>query len=250
MQSLGQELWDWLVSQGVAGLGLAPATAMEGAPAGLAPHDLLPDAAGLICFGLPVPRGVFQAGGRGLALYWRAANLLYRQLDGLALRVANRLEARGGLALPVPGCFPYDFQGKGSFSGFISLTQMARACGLGQVGNNGLLFHPRFGPRLILAGVVTTLALEPGVWPEPASRGCPAGCRVCQEACPAGALNGQGRVDGLACAKASTSSPLFSYLLRADAARPGQEAMLNQTTAVDDHSWYTCIQCVAACPEP
>lgn len=250
MRSMGQELWEWLAGQGVAGLGLAPAGAMADAPAGLRPSDLLPGAAGLVCLGLPVPRGIFQAGQRGLALYWRAANVLYRRLDALALDLANRLEARGGLALPVPGCFPYDYQGRGRFTGYLSLARLGQACGLGRLGHNGLLFHHRFGPRLLLAGVVTTLELAPGAWPGPATRGCPPECRICLEACPAGALSGPGLVDGPACTTASSKSPLFAHLLRAGAVRPGQEALLNQTTAVDDHSWYTCLECVAACPEP
>jgi len=250
MQSLEQELWDLLSARGVEVLGLAPARAMTGAPAGLGPGDLLPGAAGLVCLGLPVPRGLFLAGQRGLALYWRAANVLYRKLDALALETGNRLEARGGLALPVPGCFPYDYQGKGRFTGYISLTCLAWACGLGQLGANGLLFHHRHGPRLILAGVLTTLELEPRAWPETSAQGCPPGCRVCQEACPVQALSGQGLVDAPVCTKASTRSPLFAHLLRAGAVGAGQDAMLNLTTAVDDHSWYTCIQCVAACPKP
>ncbi|MCB2187174.1 MAG: hypothetical protein KQJ78_12195 [Deltaproteobacteria bacterium] len=247
MSSPGSEVLSWLTEQGVQVAGAAPVAALAGAPAGRSPTDWLPGARSVVIFGLPVPRGVFRAAAQKEAFYGRAASLLYRRLDTLALEAAALLEEAGGAALPIPGCFPYDFQPGGRFQGFLSLTSLAQAAGLGVRGRSGLLLHPVYGPRLILGGVVAEAEVPP-LAPAPAAAGCPPECRKCQEVCPVGALTGEGPVDGPACTRASTLSPLYRFLKRAGAAKQGEEGILNLTTAVDDHSWYTCLECVAACP--
>ena len=67
------------------------------------PADLLPGAETLICLGLPVPRGIFKSGEKALRLYWRTANIYYRQIDALLLQAAGLLEETGETAVPVFG---------------------------------------------------------------------------------------------------------------------------------------------------
>lgn len=43
-------------------------------------------------------------------------------------------------------------------------------------------------------------------------------------------------------------SPLFSFMMKSKAMDPEEAGMMNHLTAVDDHSWYTCIRCVSECP--
>ena len=64
--------------------------------------------------------------------------------------------------------------------------QYAAAAGLGTVGKNTLLIHPKFGSKLFLAAFLSTEQLEPTPLPEPFD---PCGeCRCCLDACPTGAL--------------------------------------------------------------
>ncbi len=72
----------------------------------------------------------------------------------------------------------------------------AAAAGLGFVGRNALLVSPRFGSFVFLGVVLAEAELE-ATGPGPAS-GCE-GCRACVEACPTGALDGDGGLDPNRC---------------------------------------------------
>ena len=64
--------------------------------------------------------------------------------------------------------------------------QYAATAGLGTIGKNTLLIHPKFGSKLFLATFLSTEWLEPTPVPEPFD---PCGkCRRCLDACPMGAL--------------------------------------------------------------
>ena len=125
---------------------------------------------------------------------------------------------------------------------------MAEAAGLGTVGKNGLLLNPNFGPRLILGGLITSAALEATVRPDLERQGCPDECFVCQERCPVGAIEKNGRVDRIACIRHSMKSPIFSHLMKAGGIPLEEVESLNQVTGVDDHSTYECLACVSSCP--
>lgn len=62
----------------------------------------------------------------------------------------------------------------------------AAKAGLGVIGKNGLLIHPRYGSFCFIGEVVTDLALSPT---GDAIRTC-CGCGRCENSCPAGALLG------------------------------------------------------------
>ena len=130
----------------------------------------------------------------------------------------------------------------------MSLVKMAGAVGIGRVGKNGLLFHSKYGPRLMLGGIVTTLSLSSMTWPEKDEKGCPEDCLVCQEQCPVKAIDKTGKVDRVACIKYSMRSPIFSNLMKAGNFGSEDVQMINHLAAVDDHSMYRCIKCVSACP--
>lgn len=228
--------------------GSAPSVSLETAPPGYRPSDLLPDAQSLFALGVPVPRGVFRAGERSLATYWRTVNVLYRNLDALVGRCAAIMEQTGELAVPVFGCFPYDMRGKGDLWGYISLVNMAVACGMGKLGRNGLLINSSVGSRLLLGGIVTTARLPEESHKGNGDVGCPEGCTLCQDACPVKAIEPSGKVDRLKCIRHSMKSPLFIHLLKSGEVKESDAELVNHVSGVDDHSMYTCIACVAACP--
>jgi epoxyqueuosine reductase QueG len=228
--------------------GSIDARSLENEPSGYRPSDMLSSARSIVCFGLPVPKGVFKSGEKSEWMYWRAANVYYRNIDITLTKAAAMIEEEGETAVPVFGCFPYDIKGKGDFWGYMSLVKMAEAVGIGRVGKNGLLFNSKYGPRLMLGGIVTTAPFPSMSWPEKDERGCPEECFVCQDQCPVKAIDKSGKVDRVACIKYSMRSPIFSNLMKAGDFGSEDGQMINHVTAVDDHSMYRCIKCVSVCP--
>ncbi len=228
--------------------GIASAFSLEKEPLGYKPSDLLASAKSILCLGMPVPRGVFKCGERSEWMYWRAANIYYRTIDAVLMRVSSIIEEEGKVALPVYSCFPYDIKGKGDFWGYLSLARIAEAAGIGKVGKNGLLFNSQYGPRLLLGGIITTASLPTMAWPEKDEKGCPEDCFTCQEQCPVKAIDKSGKVDRVACIKHSMRSPIFSHFMGMGNRKAEEVQMINHVTAVDDHSMYRCIKCVSVCP--
>jgi len=134
----------------------------------------------------------------------------------------------------------------------MNLIRMGESTRIGTRGRNGLLFHPRYGSRLMLGGVVTTAVLPPRTAPRPIETGCPSGCRQCVEACPVKAIRPEDKtVDIPACMRHFIRAPLLSkwrfFLLSIfNKERAGQ---LMNLTVVDDHFLSVCSRCVSACPK-
>lgn len=84
-------------------LGVGPAEGMADEPPGYRPEDRLPGAQSLVCFGIPVPEGVYRPGPYGTETIWRSQSLHYRRLDSLSVRFAALIEETGETALPVFG---------------------------------------------------------------------------------------------------------------------------------------------------
>lgn len=72
--------------------GIGPAAEMANEPPGARPEDFLPGTQSLLCFGIAMPRGVYQSPTYNLETVWRSQNLLYRRLDTIALRFSTLLE--------------------------------------------------------------------------------------------------------------------------------------------------------------
>ncbi len=103
MDRIIKEMEKLCVSNRISVFGTGKSAGLEGADPGYRPSDTLPLAKSVVCLGVPVPRGVFQAKERSLEVYWRAANIYYRMIDAVLLRLAQIIEEEGEMAVPVFG---------------------------------------------------------------------------------------------------------------------------------------------------
>jgi epoxyqueuosine reductase QueG len=248
MKEIMEEMASLFTQNSIPVFGITKASSLKTEPSGYRPSEMLASAKSILCLGMPVPKGIFKCQERSEWMYWRAASIYYRNIDAVLMRACSIIEEKGEVAVPIYTCFPYDIKGKGDFWGYVSLIKMAEAVGIGKIGKNGLLLNSKYGPRLLLGGIITALSLPPIIWPEEDEKGCPEDCFVCQEQCPVKAIDKGGKVDRIACLKYSMKSPIFSSMMKTGEIPPQDVQMINHVTAVDDHSMYRCIQCVSVCP--
>jgi epoxyqueuosine reductase len=79
--------------------------------------------------------------------------------------------------------------------GPLPVRSHAAQTGLGWIGRNGMVMRPRHGSYLTLAVLLTSFDVEPA---EPHRQLC-GSCRLCVQACPVGALLGDGTLDANRC---------------------------------------------------
>lgn len=136
-----------------------------------------------VCFGLAVSKSVLDTLIDGPTLlylhHYRQVN--YR-LDMAAYLLAREIEKQGYKALPFPASQLIDWQNQ---KGHISHKRVGEIAGLGWIGRNNLLVHPKYGSQMRYNTVFTDMPLEPTA-PDP-QFGC-GSCRRCITACPAGAI--------------------------------------------------------------
>ncbi len=205
--------------------------------------QFLPPARSVIVFGKEVPVPVYRMPpGDKTREMLRIAG----RLDNAAVRLAGCLEAEQIPARPVPLYLPVQLV-DGKVQGVVRLKQIAAAGGLGEIGKNTLLLNPRFGSRLLLAGVVTAE-------PAPASGAAAAaslctGCGACIRACPNGAIGPDG-VDAFRCRTVRTwvpprAVPAVKWLLRRQVLLRGIAPL---APLVAGTATIQCSRCVTACP--
>lgn len=231
--------------------GTCPASKMSDETPGHRPNDLVPDAEGLVCFGLAVPKGVFSTPVYSKETIWRTQNLYYRRLDTLALRFAKILDSHGETAVPVFGCQPMDINERGSVIGHMNQIRMAEAIGLGVIGKNGLLLHSNYGSRLMLGGLVTSASL-PGIrYPEIDEPGCPKDCTICVESCPVNAIMPEiKKIKITRCLKYTSRIQSFSLLkfLLLKKINNNKASRYMSLASFDEHTFHVCSRCVELCP--
>jgi epoxyqueuosine reductase len=158
----------------------------------LDPALLLPGVASALCVAwryAPLESAVSEEAPPG-SLWTRVARYArgFDYHDFLKDRL-DRLAAR--IRLEFPGCRTR----VGLDTSPILERDLARRAGVGWVGKNTMLIHPRQGSYFLLGEILLTLSLEP----DPPIEDLCGSCTACLEACPTGALPEPYRLDSRRC---------------------------------------------------
>lgn len=167
--------------------GIAAAEKFEAAPEGFRPTDIYPDCRSVIVFAKHMPKGLTRVSPR--ILYSNATNLNLAELDRICFAACGKIEALGGITVPIPSDSPYDYwdsermEGKGT----LSMRHAALLAGIGSMGKNTLIINKKFGNMINVGALLTNLVLKSD---PPAEKFCRENCRICLNACPQKALDG------------------------------------------------------------
>ena len=170
-----------------------------------------------IIIGIPISRSVLETiKDRPTLLYKHHYKTVNWMLDQAAFRLAQRIESMGARSLAVPASQTVDWERQ---RGHVSHKSLCVASGLGHIGRNGLIVHPRFGSQVRYASVLTDLEFSV----NETSAGTCGDCRKCISACPAQAISDDG-VDLTRCLN-----------------------MLKEFSKIRGIGQYICGLCVKAC---
>ena len=240
------QIGDLLNGEGIPIVGIATICQLPRVPEDFSPQSMLESVKSIICYGVPIPKGIVYADHNDLALYWRYCNMAYRFLDMASNKLCLALEEKGHLASPIYSCYPWRIVDR-QLWGLLPLVYWAEEAGLGRLSKCGLLAHPNYGTRILLGGVVTTVSLKPTE--KLSGEPCPSDCFDCMDVCPANAIERTGKVNHNSCMGYANANPLLTHVL-GDAVVKEKfsfETVLN-TVGIDDHASYSCFKCLKACP--
>jgi epoxyqueuosine reductase QueG len=129
------------------------------------------------------------------------ANIEFRHMwshaNATARKTVRRLQDQGIRALNTPAGFPFEAD---RWPGKIWLTcakVIAAEAGLGHMGWNRLVIHPRFGDFIIIGNVL--LASEVDHYDKPLEFNPCLECKLCVAVCPVGAIHSDGTFDFVSC---------------------------------------------------
>ena len=103
MEKVVEKIRALLVEQGIPVFGMAGSRSMENEAQNYRCSDILASAKSILCIGMPFPKGIFYSERNTLETYWRAANIYYRNIDIILMRIARMIEEEGVVAVPVFG---------------------------------------------------------------------------------------------------------------------------------------------------
>ena len=100
-QKVKQAIVSFLRNEGITFHGVASFNQKSSEKIVVSPQSLLENASSIICYGMPIPKGVIYAKNNSLELYWRYCNTQYRILDSISNKLSSFLEERYVSAMPL-----------------------------------------------------------------------------------------------------------------------------------------------------
>jgi len=180
----------------------------------------------------------------------------YNECARAAHEVSRFLESEDFPSVAVPAFIPIDMEEpKKGICGEICWRRAGVKAGLGSYGENGLLVTKEFGSAIRISGLLTLADLEAD---SPLSEDACDHCKRCMEACPVGALSGEGKINKKLC-----GDEIFKYGFRYFAnfmqdliQKPKSEmkkilkgyGLREMWQTFMTGNYYYCFQCQSRCP--
>ena len=168
------------------------------APAGHKPTDIMANAQSVIVLALRCLNGPMKHH------HWTSYTVVHEgndiRLNNMAYSLSCFMEEKyGAHAIPLAPNSPYyDWDEDHQYAaGDLSHKHAAVAAGLGVIGKNSLLITPRYGNKVSLVSIITDIVLEPDALIG--QELCPSTCRLCIDACPQQAINGDNTISQTKC---------------------------------------------------
>jgi epoxyqueuosine reductase QueG len=212
-----QEIKEFCLKEGADLFGVADISAIK-AEFNLS-ERLIKDLNSAICIGVRLSKQILNdiqdAPTQLYFHHYKTANFF---LDQLGFKIANLIQRKGALSLPIAASQIVDWQKQ---SAHVSHKKVGVLAGLGWIGRNNLLVSPEFGSQFRLATVFTDLKIKID---KPLKVDC-GDCHACVKVCPVGAIQ-EKKED-------------FKYLLCLEKLKAFQKANIV--------GQYICGICVKAC---
>ncbi|RJP66793.1 MAG: epoxyqueuosine reductase [Candidatus Abyssobacteria bacterium SURF_17] len=168
--------------------GIAHAGRFAGAPEGFKPIDIWDKCKSVAVFARRLPAQSLFA--ENCVPYTFVNTMMTQEVDRLTMQISLKLEALGIENVPIPSDDPYEhWEAERSYGrAILSLKHAAYLAGLGVLGKNTLLMNEQYGNMIQIGAVLLEADLEGDSLAS--YEGCPSGCQLCLESCPAAALDG------------------------------------------------------------